>query len=106
MPANLRDVIEFPPNIPVLVRLKFKTGKAIDTAKGPRVLFTCVDDKIFFTDPKFADAIEELRPTPAEPLQITKRVVGKAVNWTVQTVSDAADELFEEPPPPAEPETA
>ena len=47
----LRPTIEFEPNVPVEVALKYAgCGKTVNTRFGERVMFTTADDRVMFLD--------------------------------------------------------
>lgn len=56
-----RDVVEFPPNTPATVALKYGQGKIISGQYGERVMFTLTDGRIMFLAPEVAGQIENPR---------------------------------------------
>ena len=44
--AFMRETVEFEPNKPLEVALKFAQGKVVDTRTGPRVMFSPVDGRV------------------------------------------------------------
>jgi hypothetical protein len=46
-----RDVVEFPPNAPVTVALKYSQGRVISGQYGERVMFTLTDGRVMFLAP-------------------------------------------------------
>ena len=55
-----RDVVEFPPNAPVTVALKYSQGRTISGQYGERVMFTLTDGRVMFLAPEVAGRIESL----------------------------------------------
>ena len=53
-----REVIEFPPNTPVPLALKYNQGKVISGQYGERVMLTTTDNRVAFLDPEVAGQIE------------------------------------------------
>ena len=41
-----RDVVEFPPNAPISVALKYSQGRTISGQYGERVMFTLTDGRV------------------------------------------------------------
>ena len=83
----MTQIVEFPPNIPQELRLKFADGKPITTKRGPRVLFTLTDDRVMFVDPPVADKIQALKLAPGEKFRMMQSEVErdgkKLVEWRV-----------------------
>jgi hypothetical protein len=80
-----REVVKFPPNVPVEVALKFGgPGKVIATAAGDRVLFSLADDRVMFLDSGVAQKIEHLAVNAREKFFICRRAGAKRrPEWTV-----------------------
>jgi hypothetical protein len=53
-----REVIDFPPNVPVTLALKYSQGKVISGQYEERVMFTTCDNRVLFLDPETAGKIE------------------------------------------------
>lgn len=98
----MTQIVEFPPNIPQQLALKFADGKPITTnsnyiwdrhpighrpMRGPRVLFTLTDERVMFVDPPVADKIHALKLAPGQPFRMMRAEIernGKtAVEWRV-----------------------
>ncbi|HEY2013858.1 MAG TPA: hypothetical protein VGH38_10180 [Bryobacteraceae bacterium] len=80
-----RDTVEFEPNVPVQIALKYAQGKVISTRNGERVMFTTVDGRVMFLDPPQAEMIEQLGVNVREPFLICKKWSGRRgdpVEWT------------------------
>jgi hypothetical protein len=83
-----REVVEFPPNIPVPVSLKYGQGKPVASQyDGPnRFMFSLLDGRVIFVDAEVANQISALGIKPGESFQITKRTDGRRdspVAWLV-----------------------
>lgn len=90
--APLREPVEFPPNTPMLVALKYAGGKAIPTAKGERVMYTLADERVMFLDPDQARQIAALGPKVREEFFISRQWSGKRgdpVEWTMWLAPEA-----------------
>lgn len=69
-------IIEFQDNIPQELALLYLNGKPIDTARGPRVMFSVKGGKKLFVDPPVAEQIAALGARKGEPISICKRESG------------------------------
>jgi hypothetical protein len=81
-----REVVEFPPNIPVTLALKYAQGKTISNQYGERIMFTTVDNRVLFLDPEVAGQIEALGVNIRENFTITKQSDGRKdspLTWKV-----------------------
>jgi hypothetical protein len=59
--AKKREVLQFAPDVPVEVALKYALhGRIVSTQTGERVLYTLTDDRVMFHDLDVAKKIEEL----------------------------------------------
>ena len=67
-----RDVIEFAPNVPVTLALKYNQGKLIAGQYGERMMFTTTDGRIMFLHPATAGQIEAAGINVRESFTITK----------------------------------
>ncbi len=68
----MAEILRFQINIPEEVALKFPTGKDVQGQYGPQVMFTTVDDRVFYLDAQVAQQLYALRIQPGEPLRICK----------------------------------
>jgi hypothetical protein len=106
-----RDVVEFPPNAPVTVALKYSQGRTISGQYGERVMFTLIDGRVMFLAPEVAGRIESLGINVRESFTITRgspcqngapatwdiaRVAGEQPNGTL--VLQAPDSTTPKPP--------
>jgi len=85
-----RDVVEFPPNTPATVALKYAQGRTISGQYGERVMFTLTDGRVMFLAPEVAGQIETLGINVREWFTITKRTTGQSgapVTWDVARVA-------------------
>ena len=81
-----RDVVEFPPNAPVTVALKYSQGRTISGQYGERVMFTLSDGRVMFLAPEVAGRIESLGINVHESFTITRRGSaenGVPVTWDI-----------------------
>lgn len=81
-----REIVEFPPNIPVTLALKYPQGKVISNQYGERIMFSTVDNRVLFLDPDVAGQIEALGVNIRENFTITKQSDGRKdspLTWKV-----------------------
>jgi hypothetical protein len=71
-----RDVVDFPPNAPVTVALKYSQGRTISGQYGERVMFTLTDGRVMFLAPEIAGRIESLGINVRESFTITRGPTG------------------------------
>gem|GEM_PF-5006044 len=89
--STLREPVEFEPNTPVEVALKFAQGKPIETRTGPRVMFSLTDGRVMFLDPEPARLIEGLKARAGEKITVCMQWTGKrgdARQWTAWLATD------------------
>lgn len=109
-----RQVIEFPPNVPVEVSLKYSQGKLLSTQYGERMMFSLTHGRVMFLDPQTAGKIEAAGINVNERFHITRitggdtpgtwavaRLVGEQPNGTLMVPNDAAGSGTTMPKPPA-----
>lgn len=90
-----REVVEFPPNVPVTLALKYGQPKMISNQYGERAMFTTVDNRVLFLDMPVAGQICELGINVRESFSITKRTSGKKdapITWEVARLTPAVGE--------------
>ncbi len=90
-----RDVVDFPPNTPITVALKFNQGKIVSGQYGERVLFTLCDGRVMFCDPDVAGQIAQTGINVREPFTLTQRWDGQKGSprtWEVARVGPAIGE--------------
>jgi hypothetical protein len=80
-----RDVVQFAPNVPVEVALKFAMpGKIISTQSGERVLYTLADDRVMFLDLDVAKKVENLGVNVRDKFFVSRPPAGKkGAEWSV-----------------------
>jgi hypothetical protein len=81
-----REVVDFPPNVPVTVALKYGQGKTVSSQYGERFMFSLTDGRVMFLDPPVAGQIASLGINVRENFTITKESdEGKdpQVSWQV-----------------------
>jgi hypothetical protein len=84
-----REVIEFAPNVPVTVALRYNQGKHIAGQYGDRMMFSTTDGRIFFLDPFVAGKIEAAGINVRESFTITKKwdgVQGSTMTWEIARI--------------------
>jgi hypothetical protein len=85
-----REVIDFRPNTPVTVALKYNQGKHVAGQYGDRMLFTTCDNRVFFLDPATAGKIESAGINVRESFTITQKwdgVKGSPRTWEIARVA-------------------
>ena len=68
-----REVVDFPPNVPVTVALKYGQGKTVSSQYGERMMFSLTDGRVMFLDFEVAGQIASLGINVRESFSITKR---------------------------------
>lgn len=84
-----REVVDFPPNIPVPVALKYAQGKTISNQYGDRILYTLADNRVMFLDLDVASQIEAMGINVRESFTITRSTgqKGAPVRWDIARVA-------------------
>lgn len=100
-PRPQREVIEFPPNVPVTVALKYSQGRHISNQHGERMMFTTCDNRVLFLDLPVAAQIEALGVNTGESFSLTKQTDGKKGSpstWAVsRTMGEQSNGTFVAP---------
>lgn len=94
-PQARREQIEFAPNVPVTVTMKYAQPRAVSGQHGERFMFTTCDNRVMFLDPPVAAQIAELGINTNEPFTITRIESGKRgepASWRVERIAAAAGE--------------
>jgi hypothetical protein len=81
-----REVVEFPPNIPITVALKYGHAKTVSSQYGERFMFSLVDGRVMFLAPEVGGRIESLGINARENFTITKKwdeQKGSPITWEV-----------------------
>lgn len=73
---NKREIIDFPPNIPITVALKYPTAKLVQTQHGDRAMFSLADNRVMFLDLDVAAQIEATGVSVQQPFTITRQQNG------------------------------
>jgi len=82
-----RQIIEFPPNVPVEVSLKYAQGRLLSTQYGERMMFSLTDGRVMFLHPQTAGKIEAAGINVNERFQITRLSNGDApMTWAVTRI--------------------
>jgi hypothetical protein len=67
-----REVVEFPPNVPVTVALKYGHAKTVSSQYGERFMFSLADGRVMFLAPEVGAKIEALGVNVRENFTITR----------------------------------
>ena len=91
----MMPTVEFQPNVPVDLALKFSDGKPVNS-RGPvaRFLFTTLDDRALFLDESIAKRIQALGLQPGETFRMCKAVIGRNTEWRVERIGEQEDGTF------------
>lgn len=95
--SGTREVVEFPPNVPVKVALKYPTARMVTGAHGARAMFTTVDNRVLFLDLPVAREIEQAGIKTREEFSITRQTSGKRGEPFAWIVSRLAPTVGEQP---------
>ncbi|MBV9446607.1 MAG: hypothetical protein JO345_12030 [Streptosporangiaceae bacterium] len=103
-----REIIRFEAGRPETIRLKYATGREISGQYGPQVMFTTVDNRIFFVDPEVAGQIADAGIGEGEPFRLIKcRRPKGGWAWEIERMAGGvwkpAAEVQPEPPAPEPP---
>ena len=85
-----REVVDFPPNVPVTVALKYGQGKTVSSQYGERMMYSLVDGRVMFLDLATASQIEQLAINVRESFTITRHPAGQngqSVTWEVARIA-------------------
>ena len=102
---GLRDVVQFQPNVPVQLSLKYAKPKTIETKRGLRYMITTQDNRVAFVEPSVALKIEHLEIKPLEEFWVAFRHSGQKGDlgsWDVY-LDPATERSRLRPEPPAIP---
>jgi hypothetical protein len=73
---NRRETVDFPPNVPITLSLKYSEPRMVAGQYGERAMFTTCDDRVIFCDPSIAGKITELGINVRESFTITRKSSG------------------------------
>jgi hypothetical protein len=76
-PTNRRETVDFPPNVPVTLALKYSEPRMVAGMNGERAMFTTCDNRVLFLDPKVAGSITQLGINVGTEFTITRKSTGK-----------------------------
>jgi hypothetical protein len=76
-PTNRRETVDFPPNVPITLSLKYSEPRLVAGMHGERAMFTTTDNRVLFLDPSVAGKITELGINIRESFSITRKVAGR-----------------------------
>jgi len=79
-----REVVEFHPNVPVIVGLRYGSPRMVRGQHGERAMYSLADGRVMFVDPPVAAMIDALHVRNGDPIRIcyAKRK-GEAGMWDV-----------------------
>jgi hypothetical protein len=72
-----REVVDFPPNVPVPVALQYGQGKTISNQHGERMMYSLTDGRVMFLDLAVAGQIESAGINVREWFTITRKTDGQ-----------------------------
>jgi hypothetical protein len=100
-----KDVVQFVPNVPVEVALKYALpGKIISTHTGERVLYTLADGRVMFLDLGVAKKVEDLGVNVRENFFLCRPEAGKKdAEWNVWRAPEAQNVQVKVAPQPEAP---
>jgi hypothetical protein len=81
-----REVVEFPPNVPITVALKYPQARTVSSQYGERFMFSLVDGRVMFLAPEVGGKIEALGINVRENFTITRKwdeQQGSPMTWDV-----------------------
>jgi len=89
-------LVQFQPNIPVELALKFSEGKPINGRYGkPSIMFTTTDDRVMFLEPEVAGRVHALGAAPGQPIRIVKTEgPGRKQDWVVEKLGQQPNGTF------------
>ena len=82
--------MEFPPNIPITVALKYGHANTVSSQYGERFMFSLIDGRVMFLAPEVGGKIESLGMNARENFTITKKwdeQKGSPVTWEVSRLA-------------------
>lgn len=85
-----REIVEFAPNVPVTVALRYGQGKIISSQYGERMMYSLLDGRVMFLDLETASQIEKLGINVRESFTVTKHLPsqdGARVTWEVARIA-------------------
>jgi hypothetical protein len=84
-----REIVDFPPNVPVTLALKYPQGKTISNQYGDRIMYTLADDRVMFLDLDVASQIEAMGINVRESFTITRSPgqQGGPMRWDIARVA-------------------
>lgn len=99
-------VVEFLPNVPVELAMKYPAPKMMETRYGMRAMFSTTDGRVFFLDPEVAQKITLLGIRPNERFSVCMRQVQdgreRRKEWDVWLSSQSEKQRAQEEAPQLE----
>jgi hypothetical protein len=100
----MNNKVEFEPNTPQQIALRFKTGKTVEGRFGDQMYFSLSDGRAMYVDLDVAAKIDQLQLRPSEPFWLCKRWTGKKTDKpTWEAWTDAGEPQAAPAPVPAAP---
>jgi len=87
-----REVVDFQPNVPVTLALKYAQGKTVSSQYGERIMFSLIDGRVMFLNLEVAGQIASLGINVREFFTITKKLNGNPDSLPTWEVSRIAGE--------------
>lgn len=79
-----REKVEFQPNVPEALILRFDEGKLITNNFGESYMYSLDDDRVAFVPPVVEAQRKDLGIGKGEPFEVLKKVAGKKTEWRVR----------------------
>lgn len=96
--ALKKEVLNFEPNETYELALKYPTGKQVSNG---RIMFSTVNDEVFFLDPMEADRIDGLQLAPQEKFRLIRKGAGRSSSIEVSKDSSAGQPVVRQSAPSA-----
>ena len=85
---RVKEVVKFAIDAPVIVALRYETGKPVEGRYGDQVMYSLMDDRVMYVPPYVEQRIRELAIAAGEPLQLCKQAKSdghrKWIEWSVR----------------------
>jgi hypothetical protein len=77
------EKVQFQPNTPECVRLKYPVGKIVSGVYGEQIYYTLADGRAMYLDLHVGQKVNELAARPGDPIMIMKKWSGKKTDKPV-----------------------
>jgi len=84
-----RDVVEFAPNVPVTVALKYNQGRRCNSQYGERMMYSTTDGRVMFLDIETAAQVEALGINVGESFSVTRKwsdLADSPATWEISRI--------------------